>query len=919
MATEEEVNKQKELNEGKSFQKSLEQDLLELIQRRMGISSNALNEQQDIANALKDQLKQVKLERSEKDLILRITNKLNSLTAKNYALLEDEVGTTKTLKSIKKDQEAIDKNILLLINQKKKIQDDTTKKTEEEQGFANNLVENLQAQIEKARDFKGELKQAADLSSLIANDLAVKTIDAIKDIAIAIPGLRKFAAPFEIAAAAAKLQALENQKLHGSTKGITKEKLKEIQLALEQRKLLTDQLKTGKGLDKQRVKALIEQGILEEKQFKIKENHYVTGNAASAKAMKLGIIDSLKPLEQIPKVVSPLEAGFKALGPILKKALGPVALLVMLVKALTEADKATGDLAKSMNMTYSEANAVRMELNKVANISFDAFVTTKGLQESFSFINSQLGSNVMLSGKLLTQFTKLREVSGLTNEELYGATQLQLTSNKTLNEITGEIMAQAKLTAKNNGVILNEKQILKEIKDVSAATTLSLGKNPSAIAEAVTQAKALGMTLGQVEKIAESLLNFESSITSELKAELLLGRDINLERARLFALNNNIAGVAREISSQIGNSADFARMNVLQQKALAEAVGMNREELAKTLFVQENLGAATGDAADKRKSILNSLIREKGLEEAKRILGKKSIEDLENQASIQDRFNQSVLKLKEIFVSLAGPILQIISPFVDLITTILPAVNFLLTPIIAGVNIIAEGFRYISDSVKSLFGVLTGSNEQLTLMQGIVGTIASIYLAIKGYALTTKILQGASLAIEAARGGFAQKRLLLESQGLIKQVGSAIFSVISSFSKIPFGVGVGLGLVAAAGIASMASKYLKGDDIMSPGAGSGYGSRTLMGPEGAIALNNKDTVIAGTDLFNSSNSSPTPMTTPINQNQNTSMEVSQLKAENAAIKQESKKTNNLLENLISATKANKTVEMDDPFGALYTV
>jgi len=32
-------------------------------------------------------------------------------------------------------------------------------------------------------------------------------------------------------------------------------------------------------------------------------------------------------------------------------------------------------------------------------------------------------------------------------------------------------------------------------------------------------------------------------------------------------------------------------------------------------------------------------------------------------------------------------------------------------------------------------------------------------------------------------------------------------------------------------------------------SGGGYGKRTLMGPEGAIALNNKDTVIAGTNLF----------------------------------------------------------------------
>jgi hypothetical protein len=37
---------------------------------------------------------------------------------------------------------------------------------------------------------------------------------------------------------------------------------------------------------------------------------------------------------------------------------------------------------------------------------------------------------------------------------------------------------------------------------------------------------------------------------------------------------------------------------------------------------------------------------------------------------------------------------------------------------------------------------------------------------------------------------------------------------------------------------------------MSPGgSSSGYGKRTLFGPEGAIQLNDKDTVIAGTNLF----------------------------------------------------------------------
>jgi hypothetical protein len=37
--------------------------------------------------------------------------------------------------------------------------------------------------------------------------------------------------------------------------------------------------------------------------------------------------------------------------------------------------------------------------------------------------------------------------------------------------------------------------------------------------------------------------------------------------------------------------------------------------------------------------------------------------------------------------------------------------------------------------------------------------------------------------------------------------------------------------------------------MVSPAPGGGYGKRTLMGPEGAIQLNDKDTVIAGTNLF----------------------------------------------------------------------
>ena len=50
---------------------------------------------------------------------------------------------------------------------------------------------------------------------------------------------------------------------------------------------------------------------------------------------------------------------------------------------------------------------------------------------------------------------------------------------------------------------------------------------------------------------------------------------------------------------------------------------------------------------------------------------------------------------------------------------------------------------------------------------------------------------------------------------------------------------------------------------MSPGQGSsGYGKRTLLGPEGAIQLNDKDTIIAGTNLEGNKSKESTSIMSP---------------------------------------------------------
>ena len=55
--------------------------------------------------------------------------------------------------------------------------------------------------------------------------------------------------------------------------------------------------------------------------------------------------------------------------------------------------------------------------------------------------------------------------------------------------------------------------------------------------------------------------------------------------------------------------------------------------------------------------------------------------------------------------------------------------------------------------------------------------------------------------------------------------------------------------------------------MLSPGSGAGgYGNRILTGPEGSFALNNNDTVVAGTNLGGGSSETNKLLSTLVRQN-----------------------------------------------------
>ena len=421
----------------------------------------------------------------------------------------------------------------------------------------------------------------------------------------------------------------------------------------------------------------------------------------------------------------------------------------------------------------------------------------------------------------------------------------------------------------SNGLALNQKQILEAVKDISTATLLQLQGQPEALAEAVVAAKQLGTSLEAVENISSSLLQFESSIQNELEAELLTGKQLNLEKARLAALNGDIATVAEEIAKQTGSAADFAKMNVIQQEALAKSVGMTRDSLAESLLEREALVKLSGVEGKTAQERFNNLVKEVGMEEAKKRLGDEQLANLYSQQSIQERFTASIEKLKDIFVALAEPILKILDPFVDLVTNILPLVNVLLTPIVAAVNVIAKGFASIKDNLEAAIPAFIAVD--LLVVNQEKSLLRQLATRIKTFAISKQ-----DLVVETAKAAKQKITAAFENRSLLKGIANLAIQAAKAVAGIPV-AGPLLAAAAAAGAFALGKKYMsKADDLMSPGMGSaGYGRRTLLAPEGAFALNNKDTVIAGTNL------TPPPSTSQ------------------ATANAEQRKTNSLLERLLT--------------------
>ena len=227
----------------------------------------------------------------------------------------------------------------------------------------------------------------------------------------------------------------------------------------------------------------------------------------------------------------------------------------------------------------------------------DAVGTTKGLAQEFGGLNdvtlqTQLRTNVLAknlgigageAAKLTGSFARLNDGSQETAQNL-----IQSTKN----------------LAQQNGLVPN--QVMADV--AASAEEFALygrdgGKN---IAEAAVAAGKLGVSMKTLSGITDNLLDFESSINAELELGAMLGRNINLDRARALAYEGDIGGSVRETLSALGGIEEFNRMDYFQKKQTAALLGVSVEEFQKMAANADKLNKDGSIQVSNYESLVNN-------------------------------------------------------------------------------------------------------------------------------------------------------------------------------------------------------------------------------------------------------------------------------------------------------------------------
>ena len=450
-------------------------------------------------------------------------------------------------------------------------------------------------------------------------------------------------------------------------------------------------------------------------------------------------------------------------------------------------DKAAGEFRKTTGLITTQTKDIDKAVRQV-NVDMQQFgVTLEAAYASAGELYKNLGTTALVTEALVADTAQMEANLGIASADsakfvsMFGAMSKNATGTA-----TGLIHASAAL-AEMGGVAPSE--VMKDMAEASGATLSFLGKSPMQLMRASVEARRLGTTIKSIAESARGMLDYQSSINSELEASALLGQSVSFQESRLLAFQGKVVESRKAALKEISKAGDFTKLNVYQQEALAKAAGMSVDEVMKQQNQEKMLNAVrrTGTAEQKAQLAAYEKMSQKIADDEasaqKDLLARGN--DMVKQQMRQSEMN----KLSNAFAAI----------WVSITDILVPIVNVVLPKFVTFFGVIAEGVSKVSSFLNKADEPLASWGGALAFAVkwaiGLGVAVLAAIVAFKGLSTAIRATKAVSAIGGDVMGSVLGKGVGKKGGGLAKSVlgkaGKGIGGISKSISGATKSVGTG--------------------------------------------------------------------------------------------------------------------------------
>lgn len=394
------------------------------------------------------------------------------------------------------------------------------------------------------------------------------------------------------------------------------------------------------------------------------------------------------------------------------------AAITYLIKKFVDLENEAEAFRQTTGQSYQSSLKLTQEIE---NSALSARIFGVQMQDAFNsaaaLINA-FGNAKLITGKIAVDLAVLSKTTGITEEHAAGVYKQFAATNGATSQSAADMANTLAYVSQLIGVPMDD--MFADIAQNGEFIATYMGKTGDGIIKAAAQARLLGLNMKDVADITSSIMDFEGSIERELMASILVGKQINFNRARYLAFHNDIAGATEEVMRQVGSLEDFNNLSPIAAKSLADAAGLTVEQLRNSLLQQELINTAEGQYKEdlqKAADIIAGRTKLQGEE----------LKQMQREAII----NQGALtEMKNAWAQIGASLAKIVMPAMQGISSLLKVIS---GAVLGLFNIIDGAFGTTSEETENWYaswlkigialGLITIALIGIKVVMGAIGDI----------------------------------------------------------------------------------------------------------------------------------------------------------------------------------------------------